>query len=61
MMIRKKDFEQFGGFDNVFFAHQEEIDLCWKIHLSGSQVWSIPSAVVFHKNAIMDIVVCKVN
>ena len=52
MMIRKKDFEQFGGFDSVFFAHQEEIDLCWKIHLSGSQVWSIPSAVVFHKNAI---------
>lgn len=52
MMIRKKDFELLGGFDDVFFAHQEEIDLCWKIHLSGSQVWSIPSAVVFHKNAV---------
>ena len=52
MLIRKKDFELLGGFDDVFFAHQEEIDLCWKIHLSGSQVWSIPSAVVFHKNAV---------
>ena len=52
LMIRKKHFHQLGGFDNTFFAHQEEIDLCWKIHLSGNQVWSIPGAVVFHKNAV---------
>ena len=51
-MIRKKHFNQLGGFDDTFFAHQEEIDLCWKIHLSGNQVWSIPGAVVFHKNAV---------
>tara|TARA_B100001741_G_scaffold302467_1_gene291646 strand:- start:101 stop:1138 length:1038 start_codon:yes stop_codon:yes gene_type:complete len=52
LMVRKKDFDLLGGFDNTFFAHQEEIDLCWKIHLYGNQVWSIPKAVVFHKNAI---------
>ncbi len=52
LMIRKKDFDLLGGFDDAFFAHQEEIDLCWKIHLAGNQVWSIPKAVVFHKNAV---------
>ena len=52
MMIRKDDFVLLNGFDETFFAHQEEIDLCWKIHLSGRQVWSIPSAIVYHKNAV---------
>ena len=51
-MIRKKVFDQLDGFDSTFFAHQEEIDLCWKIHLLGNQVWSIPGAVVYHKNAV---------
>ena len=51
-MIRKKDFDTLGGFDKTFFAHQEEIDLCWKIHLLGKHVWSIPSAIVYHKNAV---------
>ena len=52
IMIRKKDFKKLKGFDSTFFAHQEEIDLCWKIHLHGNQVWSVPSAVVYHKNAV---------
>ena len=52
LMIRKKVFDQLDGFDSTFFAHQEEIDLCWKIHLLGNQVWSMPGAVVYHKNAV---------
>ena len=52
IMIRKKDFDTLGGFDKTFFAHQEEIDLCWKIHLLGKHVWSIPSAIIYHKNAV---------
>ena len=52
LMIRKKMFIDLNGFDKTFFAHQEEIDLCWKIHLSGNEVWSVPTSVVFHKNAV---------
>ena len=52
LMIRKKIFIDLNGFDKIFFAHQEEIDLCWKIHLSGKEVWSVPTSVVYHKNAV---------
>ena len=30
----------------------EEIDLCWRLHAMGYQVWSNPESVVFHKNAV---------
>ena len=50
-MIRKADFESAGRFDESFFAHQEEIDLCWKLHLMDKETWAIPSSVVYHKNA----------
>ena len=36
------------GFDEYFFAHQEEIDLCWRIQLSGKQVWACPQSTVYH-------------
>ena len=49
-MIRKFDFESAGRFDESFFAHQEEIDLCWRLHLMDKETWAIPSSVVFHKN-----------
>ena len=52
LMVRKDDFETVGGFDEKFFAHQEEIDLCWKFQLMGKETWAIPSAVVYHKNAM---------
>ena len=52
IMVRKYDFETAGGFDETFFAHQEEIDLCWRFHLMGREVWSSPGSVVFHKNAV---------
>ena len=52
IMVRKMVFDAVDGFDSVFFAHQEEIDLCWKFHLLEKEVWSIPNAVVFHKNAV---------
>jgi GT2 family glycosyltransferase len=37
-----------NGFDEYFFAHQEEIDLCWRIRHSGHKVFSCPSSVVYH-------------
>lgn len=48
MIIKKSVFNEVGGFDPYFFAHQEEIDLCWRIHLYGYQIMSCPASVVHH-------------
>ena len=46
--IRKKDFTEVGGLDGRFFAHMEEIDLCWRLNARGRKVMCIPSSVVYH-------------
>lgn len=51
MLVRKADFLAAGGFDESFFAHMEEIDLCWRLHLMGKEVWALPQSCVYHKNA----------
>lgn len=48
LFIRAKVFHEVGGFDEYFFAHQEEIDLCWRIQLAGYKIFSCPSSVVYH-------------
>lgn len=48
MFIRPALFHRLGGFDEFFFAHQEEIDLCWRIQLAGYQVYACPQSVVYH-------------
>lgn len=48
LFIRANIFHAAGGFDNYFFAHQEEIDLCWRIQLLGYRIYSCPQAVVYH-------------
>ena len=48
LFIRSKDFFDAGGFDDNFFAHQEEIDLCWRLKNSGRQIACVPQSVVFH-------------
>jgi GT2 family glycosyltransferase len=48
MIIKKSVFNEVGGFDPFFFAHQEEIDICWRIHLAGYKIMSCPSSVVYH-------------
>ena len=47
-MIRAQLFHELGGFDARFFAHMEEIDLCWRAQLAGHQVWVVPQSTVFH-------------
>jgi len=49
MALRHKVFTDFGGFDGSFFAHMEEIDLCWRMKQSGYQIWVIPSSVIYHQ------------
>ncbi|MBT7118370.1 MAG: glycosyltransferase family 2 protein, partial [Candidatus Marinimicrobia bacterium] len=52
MLVRKKTFFAAGKFDETFFAHMEEIDLCWRFQAMGFQVWSEPKSVIYHKNAV---------
>lgn len=48
MAIRKEVFFKAGMFDEDFFAHQEEIDLCWRIHNLGLQVKAVGASAVYH-------------
>ncbi len=48
MVVRKDIFEKLGGFDENFFAHMEEIDLCWRIKNLGYKIMYCANAEVFH-------------
>lgn len=48
MMIRSKDYRDAGGLDGRFFAHNEEIDLCWRLRSLGRKIYCIPESVVYH-------------
>ncbi|MGI6573211.1 MAG: glycosyltransferase family 2 protein [Fermentimonas sp.] len=48
LMIRKSDFVEYGGLDGRFFAHMEEIDLCWRLNARGRKVMCVPSSTVYH-------------
>jgi len=48
LFIRSRLFHEMGGLDTYFFAHQEEIDLCWRLQLAGYTIYSCPQSVVYH-------------
>lgn len=48
LFIRSKVFHEAGGFDEHFFAHMEEIDLCWRIQLAGHRLMVVPQSEVYH-------------
>lgn len=48
LFIKKIAWVAAGGFDGYFFAHQEEVDLCWRLQLLGWQVYSCPQSIVYH-------------
>lgn len=48
MMLRTKAYRASGELDPHFFAHMEEIDLCWRLHSSGYEVWYTPDSLVYH-------------
>lgn len=48
LMVPTQLYLDAGGLDAGFFAHMEEIDLCWRIHLMGKQIWVVPASAVYH-------------
>ena len=48
LMVRASLWHELGGLDDRFFAHMEEIDLCWRIQLAGYRVTSVPASHVYH-------------
>jgi len=46
--IKKSVFETLNGFDETYFAHQEEIDLCWRAKNLGYQIKYVSNSVVYH-------------
>lgn len=48
LMIRKMDYIGVGGLDDRFFAHMEEIDLCWRLKSRGREIFCIPQSHVYH-------------
>lgn len=48
LMVRSELYRAVGGLDTAFFAHMEEIDLCWRIMLAGYKVMAVCDTAVFH-------------
>jgi GT2 family glycosyltransferase len=48
LFIKASVFKEMNGFDEYFFAHQEEIDLCWRMQLAGYKIYSCPESVIYH-------------
>ena len=48
LMVRSKDYWDVGGLDGRFFAHNEEIDLCWRLRIRGRRIVCLPESHVYH-------------
>ena len=48
LFVRASSFHKVGGFDFDFFAHMEEIDLCWRLKNQGYKIMCIPQSTVYH-------------
>ena len=48
LLVRARIYKDVGGLDRRFFAHNEEIDLCWRMRIRGYEVWCLPDSHVYH-------------
>lgn len=48
MLVDTEAYLAAGGLDERFFAHMEEIDLCWRLRLAGRTNWVVPESAVYH-------------
>ena len=48
LLVRARIYNKVGGLDGRFFAHNEEIDMCWRIRLQGYRIFCIPESRIYH-------------
>jgi GT2 family glycosyltransferase len=48
LLVRMEAYRKAGGLDPHFFAHMEEIDLCWRMQSAGFEIWYAPTSKVYH-------------
>ncbi len=48
LLIRAREYNKVGGLDGRFFAHNEEIDLCWRLRILGRRIVCVPDSQVYH-------------
>lgn len=48
LCMRRADYMEAGGLDDDFFAHMEEIDLCWRLQARGKKIMCLPQSKVYH-------------
>jgi GT2 family glycosyltransferase len=46
--VRARIYKEVGGLDGRFFAHQEEIEMCWRMRIRGYQLYCLPESKVYH-------------
>ncbi len=54
LLIPAADFRALGGFDEGYFLHVEDIDLCWRLRERGGKVWFLPRIAVEHEGGSSD-------
>ena len=48
LLVRACIYKEVGGLDGRFFAHQEEIDMCWRMRIRGYDIYCVPESQVYH-------------
>ena len=48
LAIKTDVYKKVGGLDNLFFAHMEEIDLCWRLKSRGYDIYAVPQSTIYH-------------
>ena len=48
LLVRARIYKEVGGLDARFFAHQEEIEMCWRMRICGYQIYCLPESKVYH-------------
>lgn len=48
LLVRARNYKEVGGLDSRFFAHNEEIDFCWRLRIRGYRIVCVPESKVYH-------------
>lgn len=48
LLVRAREYKKVGGLDGRFFAHNEEIDMCWRLRIRGCRIVCVPESKVYH-------------